>query len=104
MRHVRILCIKHPGVRFLGRPLRLQMTRARVPICRYVPTSSVAIAQMGMPTLKVEIKADMMRRLTAQAERLWPGSKAIGRDRLTRDAIRRYARYCSGQTGAGTKR
>ena len=61
------------------------------------------VAHMEQPTLKVDIKENLLRRLEARAEQSWPGHGVIGRDRLTRDALRRYMRYCNGRDGTGNK-
>ena len=61
-------------------------------------------AYMGQPTLKVEVKENVLRRLEAQAEHSWPGQGVIGRDRLVRDALRRHVRYSDGKAGTRGKR
>ena len=92
--------------RSIRRPSSSHARRIRPSIlfkARAVPRP-VRTADMGQPTLKVEIKEDVLRRLTAQAERHWPGHGDIGRDRLLRDGLKRYVRYSDGKTGTGSNR
>ena len=60
-------------------------------------------AHMAQPTLSVQIKESVLRRLVAQAERAWPGQDTIGRDRLVRDALLRIVRYGDGKAGTRGK-
>lgn len=60
-------------------------------------------APMRLPKLKVELDKGLVRRLEATAEQLWPGRKEIGVNRLVRDGLRRYLRYCN-EPGNRSKR
>ena len=47
-----------------------------------------------VPKLKVTVRDDLMEKVAAVAETLWPGHGVRGVTRLIRDAIRRYLKYC----------
>jgi hypothetical protein len=57
-----------------------------------------------MPRIRLDISDDLLQQATASSERLWPGQGRRGVLRLVRDAIRRYVRYCDGDTGNRSKR
>jgi Xaa-Pro aminopeptidase len=50
----------------------------------------------------LNINDELMDRVKASAERIWPGQGIRAITRLTRDAIKRYLRYCDGGTGHRT--
>lgn len=71
-------------------PKPIGLARKR-PVCG--PPSRLAL--MEMPKVRVQVKDDLVKRVKAAAEQLWPGHNEVGVNRLARDAVRRYARYCN---------
>ena len=56
-----------------------------------------------MTKLTLDVSDDLLEQVTASAERLWPGQEMKGVFRLVRDAIRRYVKYCNGDTRNGNR-
>jgi len=54
-----------------------------------------------MARLKLKIRDELMRQITAEADALWPGQGVIAVRRLVRDSLRRFWRYCSANGRAG---
>ena len=54
------------------------------------------VASMAMPRFRVAVNDKLLRALTKSSDALWPGQGRRGVSRLTRDAIKRYARYSDG--------
>jgi hypothetical protein len=50
-----------------------------------------------MARFKLIINDELMERVKATAERLWPGHGTRAVLRFARDAVRRYLRYCDGK-------
>jgi hypothetical protein len=53
-----------------------------------------------MARLKLKIRDELMKQITAEAELLWPGGGMIAIRRLIRDSLRRLWRYCGGNNRA----
>ena len=51
---------------------------------------------MAMPRFRIKVNDKLLRALTKSSDALWPGQGRSGVSRLTRDAIKRYARYSDG--------
>ena len=62
------------------------------------------VASMGMPKLQVKVADGLAQKVAKVAESRWPGHGPRGINRLARDAIRRYGRYCHDRPGSGTQR
>ena len=69
--------------------------------CRY--TARVAskpgaarTASMAMPRFRARVSDKLLQAVTKSSDALWPGQGRRGVSRLTRDAIKRYARYSDG--------
>jgi hypothetical protein len=52
-----------------------------------------------MARLKLKIRDELMKQITAEAELLCPGGGMIAIRRLIRDSLRRLWRYCRGNGG-----
>lgn len=50
-----------------------------------------------MARLKININDELMAKVSASVERLWPGEGVRAIARFVRDAIRRYLRYWNGK-------
>ena len=61
-------------------------------------TGTACTASMAMPRFRVAVNEKLLRAVTRSSDGLWPGQGRRGVSRLTRDAIRRYARYSNGYT------
>ena len=62
------------------------------------PAAVPGVASMAMPRFRINVNDKLLRALTRSSDALWPGQGRRGVSRLTRDAIRRYARYSDGNT------
>jgi hypothetical protein len=56
-----------------------------------------------MARLIVKVNEELMGRVVAYSERVWPGQDTRVIARFVRDAIRRYVRYCSGESVRRTR-
>ena len=51
-----------------------------------------------MTRLSITITDELMKRLWAEANLLWPGQGMIAVHRLVRDSLKRLGRYCGNDT------
>ena len=61
-------------------------------------SDTACTASMAMPRLRVAVSDRLLQAVTKSSDALWPGQGRRGVSRLTRDAIKRYARYSDGST------
>ncbi len=63
-------------------------------IGRLTLSSSMLIAPMEMPKLRVKVNDKTAKKLQSSSEQLWPGHGKLGVNRLVRDSLKKYVRYC----------
>ena len=54
-----------------------------------------------MVRIKFNITDELMKEISAEADRLWPKQGMIAVARLARDSLRRFWRYCNGKSRTG---
>ena len=59
-------------------------------------SSGLAVSCKEMARLKFKITDEFMKQIVADADRIWPGQGMIAVNRIVRDSLRRFWRYCGG--------